>query len=127
MEIVGLGTVRDVRALESHQEDVFSLPLIVPVNLFVKEEILETVDEFEVFAKVCVEDQVDDEITNFTLASFRELVQKVVFGLQEHPEGFTAVVILEHRLVIVEDGIGVVSLDEEEVGETRVVDIVHDG
>lgn len=46
---------------------MFSLSLIVPVDFLVKEEIAETVNEFVVIAKVCAENQEDDEIADVAL------------------------------------------------------------
>ena len=123
VQVVWLQGVSVVRDAHGHvHEYLFFLVVIWEVGE--SPVVLEGPDGFLVHLHVGAHDHLDDRGPQHPVLVLREVDRDVAVRVQQYGEGTGQVVVLQHRHVVVADGLGVRLLDQELVVHPWVLKIV---
>jgi len=129
LEVNGLGLARvgHVRALDEHLEDQREVLAPREAQIARTDFGVERGHKGKMARHVGREDEVDDDPPRRLLVGLGQVAQHVEVARVQVLERFGQVMVLEHRLVVVQKGELRLGLDHERVGHARMVQVVAGG
>ena len=76
-------------------------------------------------ADVRGENRFDDDLTHVPVLSLTQKLKDIVLGVQEQFKGYGAVMVLQHALVVVAQGLCVAHRDQEGIIDARVLNVTQ--